>query len=26
MVIASEHMVQRDLHYAIIDEVDSILI
>ena len=26
MVIAPEHMVQRDLHYAIIDEVDSILI
>ena len=26
MVIASEHMVQRDLHYAIVDEVDSILI
>ena len=26
MVIAAENMVQRDLHYAIIDEVDSILI
>jgi preprotein translocase subunit SecA len=26
MVIATENMVQRDLHYAIIDEVDSILI
>ncbi|MGI6413253.1 MAG: preprotein translocase subunit SecA [Syntrophomonadaceae bacterium] len=26
MVIAKEHMVQRDLNYAIIDEVDSILI
>ncbi len=26
MVVAPEHMVQRDLHYAIIDEVDSILI
>ncbi len=26
MVLAREHMVQRSLHYAIIDEVDSILI
>lgn len=26
MVAAAENMVQRDLHYAIIDEVDSILI
>ncbi len=26
MVIAYEHMVQRDLFYAIIDEVDSILV
>lgn len=26
MVIAAENMVQRDLHYAIVDEVDSILI
>ena len=26
MVVASEHMVQRPLNYAIIDEVDSILI
>lgn len=26
MVVASEHMVQRALHYAIIDEVDSILV
>ena len=26
MVVAYEHMVQRDLFYAIIDEVDSILI
>ncbi len=26
MVVARENMVQRDLHYAIIDEVDSILI
>jgi len=26
MVVAYEHMVQRDLHYAIIDEVDSILV
>ena len=26
MVISKEHMVQRDLNYAIIDEVDSILI
>ncbi|MDK2824244.1 MAG: preprotein translocase subunit SecA [Clostridia bacterium] len=26
MVMYKEHMVQRDLHYAIIDEVDSILI
>jgi preprotein translocase subunit SecA len=26
MVVAKEHMVQRDLHYAIIDEVDSILV
>lgn len=26
MVVRAENMVQRDLHYAIIDEVDSILI
>src|SRR5699024_10044003 len=26
MVIYKEHLVQRDLHYAIIDEVDSVLI
>ena len=26
MVIYKEHMVQRDLHYAIVDEVDSILV
>lgn len=26
MVVANQNMVQRDLHYAIIDEVDSILI
>lgn len=26
MVVAPEHMVQRPLHYAIVDEVDSILI
>jgi len=26
MVVTAEHMVQRELHYAIIDEVDSILI
>ncbi|MGI5921358.1 MAG: preprotein translocase subunit SecA [Syntrophomonadaceae bacterium] len=26
MVVAADNMVQRDLHYAIIDEVDSILI
>ncbi|MGI6452535.1 MAG: preprotein translocase subunit SecA [Syntrophomonadaceae bacterium] len=26
MVVAPDHMVQRTLHYAIIDEVDSILI
>ncbi|MGE5423082.1 MAG: preprotein translocase subunit SecA [Ignavibacteriales bacterium] len=26
MVVSREHMVQRDLHYAIVDEVDSILI
>ena len=26
MVVRKENMVQRDLHYAIIDEVDSVLI
>ena len=26
MVIYKEQLVQRDLHYAIIDEVDSVLI
>ncbi len=26
MVIYKEHLVQRDLHYAIVDEVDSVLI
>jgi preprotein translocase subunit SecA len=26
MVVAADNMVQRDLHYAIVDEVDSILI
>lgn len=26
MAIAQEHLVQRELHYAIVDEVDSILI
>ena len=26
MVVYKENMVQRDLHYAIVDEVDSILI
>lgn len=26
MVLSPEHMVQRELHYAIVDEVDSILI
>lgn len=26
MVVAADNMVQRDLHYAIVDEVDSILV
>lgn len=26
MVIEKEDLVQRDLHYAIVDEVDSVLI
>ena len=26
MVLEKEHMVQRDLHYSIVDEVDSILV